>query len=226
VTGRFVLALDEGTTSARSLAFDRSGAIVAIAQREFEQRYPAPGDVRHDPEAIWAAQLATAREVIAAVGGADTIATIGVTNQRETAVVWERAGGRPVADAIVWQSRITAPFCEELRAAGHEAAVRAKTGLPLDAYFTGPKIRQILIEDPSLRSRAGQGELAAGTVESFLIWRMTGGRVHVSDVSNASRTLLLDIHRAAWDDDLLRLMEIPAALLPEVRSYSEVYGET
>jgi glycerol kinase len=226
LTGRFVLALDEGTTSARSLAFDRSGAIVAIAQREFEQRYPAPGDVRHDPEAIWAAQLATAREVIAAVGGADTIAAIGVTNQRETAVVWERAGGRPVADAIVWQSRITAPFCEELRAAGHEAAVRAKTGLPLDAYFTGPKIRQILIEDPSLRSRAERGELAAGTVESFLIWRMTGGRVHVSDVSNASRTLLLDIHRAAWDDDLLRLMEVPAALLPEVRSSSEIYGET
>jgi glycerol kinase len=226
VTGRFVLALDEGTTSARSLAFDRSGAIVAIAQREFEQRYPAPGDVRHDPEAIWAAQLATAREVIAAVGGADTIAAIGVTNQRETAVVWERAGGRPVADAIVWQSRITAPFCEQLRAAGHEAAVRAKTGLPLDAYFSGPKFRQILVEDPSLRSRAERGELAAGTVESFLIWRMTGGRVHVSDVSNASRTLLLDIHRAAWDDDLLRLMDVPAALLPEIRSSSEIYGET
>jgi glycerol kinase len=226
VTGRFVLALDEGTTSARSLAFDRSGAIVAVAQREFEQRYPAPGDVRHDPEAIWAAQLATAREVIAAVGGADTIAAIGVTNQRETAVVWERVGSRPVADAIVWQSRITAPFCEELRAAGHEAAVRATTGLPLDAYFTGPKIRQILIEDPSLRSRAERGELAAGTVESFLIWRMTGGRVHVSDVSNASRTLLLDIHRAGWDEDLLRLMEVPAALLPEVRSSSEIYGET
>jgi glycerol kinase len=226
VTGRFILALDEGTTSARSLAFDRSGAVVAIAQREFDQRYPAPGDVRHDPEAIWAAQLATAREVVAAVGGPDMIAAIGVTNQRETAVVWERAGGRAAADAIVWQSRVTAPFCEELRAAGHEALVRAKTGLPLDAYFTGPKIRQILLEDPSLRTRAERGELAAGTVESFLIWRMTGGRAHVSDVSNASRTLLLDIHRAAWDDDLLRLMDVPAPLLPEVRSSSEIYGET
>jgi glycerol kinase len=226
MTGEFVLALDEGTTSARSIAFDRSGAIAVVAQREFEQRYPAPGDVRHDPEAIWAAQLATAREVIAAVGGAEAIAAIGVTNQRETAVVWERDGGRPVADAIVWQSRVTAPFCEALRAAGHEAAVRAKTGLPLDAYFTGPKIRQILLEDPSLRPRAEAGELAAGTIESFLIWRLTGGRVHVSDVSNASRTLLLDLRRGAWDEDLVRLMEVPTALLPEVRSSSEIYGET
>jgi glycerol kinase len=226
MTGEFVLALDEGTTSARSIAFDRSGAIAVVAQREFEQRYPAPGDVRHDPEAIWAAQLATAREVIAAVGGAEAIAAIGVTNQRETAVVWERDGGRPVADAIVWQSRVTAPFCEALRAAGHEAAVRAKTGLPLDAYFTGPKIRQILLEDPPLRPRAEAGELAAGTIESFLIWRLTGGRVHVSDVSNASRTLLLDLRRGAWDEDLVRLMEVPTALLPEVRSSSEIYGET
>jgi glycerol kinase len=226
VTGRYILALDEGTTSARSIAFDRTGAIVAVAQREFEQRYPAPGDVRHDPEAIWDAQLGTAREVVAAVGGAEAIAAIGVTNQRETAVVWERAGGRPVADAIVWQSRVTAPICEALRAGGHEAAIRAKTGLPLDAYFTGPKIRQILLEDPSLRPRAEAGDLAAGTVDSFLIWRLTGGRVHVTDVSNASRTLLLDIRRAAWDEELIRLMEVPAALLPEVRSSSEVFGET
>jgi glycerol kinase len=226
VTGEFILALDEGTTSARSIAFDRSGAVVAVAQQEFEQRYPAPGDVRHDPEAIWAAQLDTAREVIATVGGAETIAAIGVTNQRETAVVWERAGGRPVADAIVWQSRVTAPFCEALRAAGHEAAVREKTGLPLDAYFSGPKFRQVLVEDPSLRPRAEGGELAAGTIESFLIWRLTGGRVHVTDVSNASRTLLLDIRSGAWDDELARLMEVPTALLPEVRSTSEIYGET
>jgi glycerol kinase len=226
VTGRYVLALDEGTTSARSIAFDRSGAMVASAQREFEQIYPTPGDVRHDPEAIWAAQLGTAREVIAAVGGAELIAVIGVTNQRETAVMWERSGGRPVADAIVWQSRVTAPFCEQLREAGHEPMVRAKTGLPLDAYFSGPKVRQILLEDPSLRPRAEDGELAAGTVESFLIWRLTGGRVHVSDVSNASRTLLFDIHRATWDDDLLRLMEVPAPLLASIRSSSEIYGET
>jgi glycerol kinase len=221
-----VLALDEGTTSARSIVFDRSGAVVAVAQREFEQRYPAPGDVRHDPEAIWEAQLGTAREAIAAAGGAERIAAIGVTNQRETAVIWDRATGRSEADAIVWQSRVTAPFCESLRAAGHEALVRDRTGLPIDAYFTGPKLRQILLENPSLRPRAERGELAAGTVESFLISRLTGGRSHVTDVSNASRTLLLDIHRGAWDDELLDLMEVPAALLPEVRSCSEVYWES
>ena len=221
-----VLALDEGTTSARSIVFDRGGAVVASAQREFEQLFPSAGDVRHDPEAIWDAQIATAREAVAAAGGPDRVAAIGVTNQRETAVVWERATRRPVADAIVWQSRITAPFCEDLRRAGHEALVRSRTGLPIDAYFTGPKIRQILTEDPSLRARAARGELAAGTVESFLIARLTGGRAHVTDVSNASRTLLLDIHRGAWDDELLGLMDVPSALLPEVRSCSEIYGET
>jgi glycerol kinase len=221
-----VLALDEGTTSARSIVFDRSGSIVAVAQREFEQRFPAPGDVRHDPEAIWSAQLGTAREAIEDAGGVDRIAAIGVTNQRETAVMWDRASGRSVADAIVWQSRVTASFCEELRAAGHEAAVRERTGLPIDAYFSGPKLRQILVEDPSLRPRAERGELAGGTVESFLIWRLTGGRLHVTDVSNASRTLLLDIRSGAWDHDLAALMEVPRELLPEVRSCSEVYGET
>ncbi len=224
--GRVVLALDEGTTSARSIAFDASGAIVASAQREFEQKFPAAGDVRHDPEAIWAAQLATAREVVEEVGGAERVAAIGITNQRETAVVWDRATGAGVADAIVWQSRITAPFCERLRGAGYEEAVRARTGLPIDAYFTGPKIRQILEADPGLRDRAAAGELAAGTVESFLIARLTADRVHVTDVSNASRTLLLDIHRGAWDAELASLMEVPMALLPEVRSSSEVYGET
>ena len=226
MTDPYILALDEGTTSARSIAFDRSGAIVASAQREFEQRFPAPGDVRHDPEEIWDAQVATAREVIAAVGGADRIAAIGITNQRETAVMWERATGRPVADAIVWQSRVTAPFCESLRAGGHEPTIRARTGLPVDAYFSGPKFRQILEEDPPQRRRADRGDLAAGTVESFLIWRLTGGRCHVTDVSNASRTLLLDIHRGAWDEELLALMEVPGALLAEVRSSSEVYAET
>ena len=177
-----VLALDEGTTSARSIVFDRAGSVVAIAQREFEQRYPAPGDVRHDPESIWEAQLATAREAIAASGGVERIAAIGVTNQRETAVIWDRATGRAVADAIVWQSRVTAPFCTTLRDLGHEALVRERTGLPIDAYFSGPKLRQILVEDPPLRARAERGELAAGTVESFLISRLTGGRVHVTDV--------------------------------------------
>jgi glycerol kinase len=224
--GRVVVALDEGTTSARSIAFDHSGAVVASAQREFEQTFPTPGDVRHDAAEIWAAQVATAREVIAAVGGADRVAAIGITNQRETAVVWDRATGSPVADAIVWQSRVTAPFCERLRAAGHEPLVRSRTGLPIDAYFSAPKIRQILEERSGLRARAEAGELAAGTVESFLIARLTGGRVHVSDVSNASRTLMLDIRRGAWDAELAALMEVPAALLPEVRSSSEVYGET
>jgi glycerol kinase len=227
VTGsRVIVALDEGTTSARAIAFDHDGRIVAAAQQEFEQRYPAPGDVRHDPEAIWDAQLATAREVVAAVGGPDVVAAIGITNQRETAVVWDRSSGRAVADAIVWQSRVTAPFCETLRAAGHEDLVRARTGLPIDAYFSGPKFRQILDETPGLRARGEDGELAAGTVESFLIARLTGGRAHVSDVSNASRTLLLDIHRGVWDDDLIALMEVPAAVLPEIRSSSEVYAET
>jgi glycerol kinase len=225
-TDDLVLALDEGTTSARSIVFDRSGSVVAVAQREFEQRFPAPGDVRHDPEAIWEAQLATAREAIAAAGGVERIAAIGVTNQRETVVVWDRATGRAVADAIVWQSRVTAPFCETLRAAGHEPLVRERTGLPIDAYFSGPKIRQVLVEDPSLRPPAERGDLAAGTIESFLISRLTGGRVHVSDVSNASRTLLLDIRRAAWDDELLEFSEVPRAVLPEVRSCSEVYGVT
>ncbi len=224
--GSVILAFDEGTTSARTIAVDRRGAVVATAQREFEQRFPAPGDVRHHPEAIWEAQLATARDVIAAVGGVERVAAIGITNQRETAVVWDRATGRPVADAIVWQSRVTAPFCQDLRGAGHEELVRSRTGLPIDAYFSGPKLRQILVEDPGLRPRADAGDLAAGTVESFLIWRLTGGRVHVSDVSNASRTLLLDIHRGAWDDELLELMEVPRSLLPEVRSCAEVYGST
>jgi glycerol kinase len=224
--GRVVVALDEGTTSARSIAFDRAGRFVASAQRAFEQKFPTPGDVRHDAEEIWAAQLATARDVIEAVGGADRVAAIGITNQRETAVVWDRATGAPVADAIVWQSRVTAPFCERLRTGGHEPLVRARTGLPIDAYFTGPKIRQILEEGSGLRARATAGELAAGTVESFLIARLTGRRVHVTDVSNASRTLLLDIRRGAWDAELAALMEVPVALLPEVRSSSEVYGET
>jgi glycerol kinase len=223
---RVVVALDEGTTSARTIAFDHDGRIVASAQREFEQRFPAPGDVRHDPEAIWDAQLATARDVIDTVGGPAAVAAIGITNQRETAVVWDRATGRAVADAIVWQSRVTAPFCAELRAAGHERLVRERTGLPIDAYFSGPKIRRILEETPELADRAETGELAAGTVESFLIARLSGGRVHVTDVSNASRTLLLDIHRGGWDGELLGLMGVPAALLPEVRSSSEVYAET
>lgn len=221
-----VLALDQGTTSSRAIAFDRSGRVLAAAQREFEQRYPSPGHVTHDPAAIWDSELGVAREVVGAVGGPGSIAAIGLTNQRETTIVWERATGRPVADAIVWQSRITEPLCERLRAAGHEPLFRARTGLPLDAYFSGPKIRHILDADPRLGARAEAGELAFGTVDSFLLWRLTGGRVHATDVSNASRTLLFDIHRLRWDDELLDLVGVPRAMLPEVRSSSEVYAET
>jgi glycerol kinase len=221
-----VLALDQGTTSSRAIAFDRAGRAVASASREFEQRYPAPGHVTHDPEAIWESQLAVAREVVERAGGPGRFAALGLTNQRETTVVWERDTGRPVADAIVWQSRITAPFCAALRDAGHEPLFRARTGLPLDAYFSGPKIRHILDSDPGLRTRAERGELAFGTVDSFLLWRLTGGRVHATDVSNASRTLLFDIHRLGWDDELLDLVGVPRAMLPEVRPSSGLFGET
>jgi glycerol kinase len=227
VTEQFVLALDQGTTSSRAILFDRRGRPRAIAQQEFPQQYPSPGHVTHDPEAIWSSQLAVAHEAIAnAAISVDQVAAIGVTNQRETTVVWDRATGRPVADAIVWQSRITAPFCDALRAAGHEPTVRAKTGLPLDAYFAGPNIRHILRSDDALTGRARRGELAFGTIDAFLLWRLTGGRVHATDVSNASRTALFDIHRLEWDDELLELMEVPRAVLPEVRPSSGVLGET
>jgi glycerol kinase len=229
---QLILALDQGTTSSRAIAFDRDGRAVATAQQPFEQRYPAPGHVTHDPEAIWSSQLAVAREVVERVGGAGRIAAIGITNQRETTVVWDRSTGQPVADAIVWQSRITAPRCDALRAAGLEPLFRERTGLPLDAYFSGPKIAEILDGGPEqrpaseLRRRAERGELAFGTVDSFLLWRLTGGRVHATDPSNASRTLIFDIHRLAWDDELLGHVRAPRAVLPEVRPTSGIFGET
>jgi glycerol kinase len=222
-----VLSLDQGTTSSRAIVFDRDGIPFASAQHEFPQIFPSPGHVTHDPEAIWASQLRSAKEAVSAAGlHAKDVAAIGITNQRETVVVWERATGKPVADAIVWQSRITAPHTDRLRAEGREDLFRARTGLPLDAYFSGPKIAHILDAEPGLRARAERGELAAGTIDSFLIWRLTGGRVHVTDVSNASRTLLFDIHRLCWDEELCRIVGVPLALLPEVRASSEVYGET
>jgi len=223
---RLILALDQGTTSSRAIAFGRDGRPVASAQRPFEQVFPSPGHVTHDPEAIWSTQLAAAREVVAAVGGPDRIAAIGIANQRETTIVWDRATGAPVADAIVWQSRITAPACEALRARGLEAVFRERTGLPLDAYFSGPKIAHILDDAPGLRQRAERGELAFGTVDSFLAWRLTGGRVHVTDVSNASRTLLFDIHTLAWDAELLEHVGVPVEILPGVVPSSGVIGET
>jgi len=221
-----ILALDQGTTSSRAIAFDHAGRPVASAQRPFEQKFPSPGHVTHDPEDIWESQLAVAREVVAAVGGPERIAAIGIANQRETTIVWERATGRPVADAIVWQSRITAPACERLRDAGHEPLFRERTGLPIDAYFSGPKIAHVLDAAPGLRNRAENGELAFGTVDTFLLWRLTGGRVHATDVSNASRTLLFDIHRLAWADELLALVAVPPAVLPEVRPTSGAFGQT
>jgi glycerol kinase len=222
---RLILALDQGTTSSRAIAFDRAGMPVAAAQRELPQGFPSPGHVTHDPEDIWAGQIAVAREVVAAVGGAERIVAIGLTNQRETTLVWERETGRPVAPAIVWQSRITASFCERLRADGAEPLIRARTGLSIDAYFSGPKIRHILVQG-GLQKRAQDGRLAFGTVDTFLAWRLTGGRVHATDVSNGSRTMLLDLARRAWDDDLLRLMDVPRAVLPELRPSSAVWGET
>jgi glycerol kinase len=228
---RLILALDQGTTSSRAIAFGRDGRPAAIAQQPFEQRFPSPGHVTHDPDAIWSSQLEVAERVVREVGGPDRIAAIGITNQRETTIVWDRATGAPIADAIVWQSRITAPACERLRAAGHEALFRVRTGLPLDAYFSGPKVAHLLDAVPGARSRAERGELAFGTVDTFLLWRLTGGTaaagaIHATDVSNASRTLLFDIHRLAWDDDLLELVGVPHALLPEVRPSSGLLGQT
>lgn len=224
---RYVLALDQGTTSSRAIVFDHAGRPVGRAQREFPQHFPSPGHVEHDPEDIWTSQLGAARDALERAGvGPDAVVAIGLTNQRETTIVWDRATGRPVAPAIVWQSRITAPRCDALRAAGHEATVRARTGLPLDAYFSGPKIAHILDSVAGLRTRAEAGELAFGTVDTFLLWRLTGGRVHATDVSNASRTLLFDIRALRWDPGLCELMGVPMALLPEVRSSCEVYAET
>lgn len=222
-----VLALDQGTTSSRAIVFSKNGLAVARAQREFPQLFPEPGHVEHDPEAIWESQLATAKQAIAESGvGADQIAALGITNQRETTILWERDSGKPVANAIVWQSRITAGLCEQLRNDGYEETFRQKTGLVLDAYFSGTKIRYLLDQVEGLRTRAERGEILFGTVDTFLAWRLSGEKLHITDVSNASRTLLFNIHTLDWDDELLGILDIPRALLPEVRASSEVYGET
>ena len=219
----FVLALDQGTTSSRAILFDRAGAVHAVAQREFAQLFPQPGWVEHDPMEIWASQSGVMAEVLAKAAIAATdVAAIGITNQRETTVLWERATGRPVANAIVWQDRRTAPLCDALRAAGHEATFTRKTGLVLDAYFSGTKLKWLLDHVAQARSRAERGELAFGTVDSWLIWNLSGGTTHVTDPSNASRTLLFDIHRGEWDDELLGLLDVPRAVLPEVVASSGV----
>jgi glycerol kinase len=227
VSQRYVLALDQGTTSSRAMLFGREGRVVSVAQREFPQIFPKPGEVEHDPEAIWTSQLETAREAIRTGGiGAADVAAIGITNQRETAVLWDRQTGLPVAPAIVWQSRVSAPICERLKAEGHEALIRRKTGLVVDAYFSGTKITHLLETVPGLRARAERGDILFGTVDSFLIWRLTGGKQHVTDVTNASRTLMYDIHALDWDDELLRILGVPRRMLPVVKASSEVYGET
>jgi glycerol kinase len=224
---RHILAIDQGTTSTRSIVFDDRGRVVALARRELAQHYPAAGWVEHDAEDIWRDAAATAQEAIVRSGvGAGGIAALGVTNQRETAVVWERSTGRPIHRAIVWQDRRTADACARLRSDGGEELVRQRTGLVLDPYFSATKLAWILDSVPGARTRALNGELAFGTVDSFLLWRLTGGRVHATDVTNAARTMLFDIHRGDWDADLLRLVGVPRALLPEVRDSNALFGET
>jgi glycerol kinase len=221
-----VLAIDQGTTSTRAVVFDGHAHAVALARREHPQHYPAPAWVEHDPEDIWRDTLAVVGEAIGRCGGSEKIAALGITNQRETTVVWERASGRPIHRAIVWQDRRTAQECARLKAAGAEALVRARTGLLLDPYFSATKVAWILDRVPGARTRAERGELAFGTIDTFLLWRLTAGRVHATDVTNASRTLLFDIHRQCWDQELLSLLRVPRPLLPEVRDSSALYGAT
>lgn len=222
----YLLALDQGTSSSRSIIFDESGAIVATAQQEFPQIFPQPGWVEHDPLELWNSQLQTARRVLEQSGiKAGELAALGITNQRETTVVWERASGRPVYNAVVWQDRRAETVCARLRERGLGEAIQAKTGLVLDPYFSGTKLRWILDNVPGLRERAQRGELLFGTVDAWLIWNLTGGRLHVSDVSNASRTMLWNIHTGRWDEELLAWLDIPRSMLPEVHASSHIYGE-
>lgn len=222
-----VLALDQGTTSSRAILFNLLGQVVAVAQQEFKQHFPKPGWVEHDADEIWRTQMATARAALRRARlKASDIAAIGITNQRETTVVWDRETGEPVHRAIVWQDRRTAGFCDELKAAGAAKTVRDKTGLVLDAYFSGTKVRWLLDHVPGLRKKARAGRLAFGTIDSWLLWKLTEGRVHATDVTNASRTLLMNLKTAGWDAEMLELFGVPENLLPEIRSSSEVYGET
>ena len=227
MAGKHVLAIDQGTTSTRAIVFDSSGRPVASAQRELPQIFPRPGWVEHDPEEIWSATVEVSRTALARakLEPAD-LAGIGITNQRETTVVWDRATGKPIHNAIVWQDRRTAERCAELKKAGHEKAVTEKTGLLLDPYFSGTKIEWILKHVAGARAAAEKGALVAGTIECFLLWRLTGGKVHASDATNASRTLLLDIRKGAWDPDLMKLLDVPASMLPRVVDCSGELGVT
>jgi glycerol kinase len=222
----FVLALDQGTTSSRAIVFDHRAEACGVAQQEFRQIFPQPGWVEHDPTEIWATQSAVLHGALAKAGiGASDLAAIGITNQRETTVLWERATGRPVANAIVWQDRRTAGACDQLRADGHAPTFAAKTGLVLDAYFSGTKLKWLLDHVPGARARAKAGELAFGTIDSWLVWNLTRGAVHATDASNASRTLLYDIHRGDWDDELLALLDVPREVLPSVVPSSGAIGQ-
>ncbi len=224
---KYILSLDSGTTSNRAILFNHSGDIVDVAQEEFEQIYPQVGWVEHDPETIWQTQLKVAKEVIKKQGiSPEQIAGIGITNQRETTVVWNRETGEPVYNAIVWQDRRTSRICDDLKEQGLEKSFTAKTGLIIDAYFSGTKIKWILDNVHGARELADKGKLAFGTIDSWLIWRLTNGKLHITDVTNASRTLIYNIHKLKWDDELLQVLDIPQRLLPEVKESSEIYGKT
>jgi len=225
--GEFILAFDQGTTSSRAIIFDRNGLSVSVAQKEFTQYYPKPGWVEHDPDEIWSTQAGVAVEAITKAGlEAGNIAAIGITNQRETTVVWNRRTGKPVYNAIVWQDRRTADFCDRLKNEGQSPVVLEKTGLIIDAYFSATKIRWILDNVKGTRKLAEDGHLAFGTIDSWLVWNLTRGKLHITDVTNASRTMLFNIHTLKWDADLLEMFNIPASMLPEVKSSSEIYGKT
>ncbi|MBI5857764.1 MAG: glycerol kinase GlpK [Sphingobacteriales bacterium] len=223
---KYLLALDQGTTSSRSLVFDKRGNIISSAQKEFKQIYPQPGWVEHDANEIWSTQFGTMAEAIAkAHSSMKEIAGIGITNQRETTVVWDRKTGQPIYNAIVWQDRRTAAYCDELKAAGQAKSIQEKTGLIIDAYFSATKLKWMLDNVAGAREKAVNGELAFGTIDTWLVWKLTNGKMHVTDVSNASRTMLFNIHSLKWDEELLKLFDIPASVLPQVRSSSEIYGE-
>lgn len=224
---QYILALDQGTTSTRAILFNKQGEIVHLAQREFPQYFPKPGWVEHNPNEIWGSTLAVIASCLSESGvKPGQVAGIGITNQRETTIIWEKDTGNHIYNAVVWQSRQTADICEELMAAGHNPVFQQKTGLLIDPYFSGTKVKWILDHVEGARERAEKGELLFGTIDSWLIWKLTGGQVHVTDYSNASRTLMYNIHELCWDDELLKLLQVPKAMLPEVRSSSEVYGRT
>jgi glycerol kinase len=224
---QYILSFDQGTTSSRAIVFDKKGAIISIAQKEFTQLFPKPGWVEHDPNEIWSTQLGVAAEAISKGGlTAQHIAAIGITNQRETTVVWDRQTGQPLYNAIVWQDRRTADFCDTLKSGGIDKIIQQKTGLVVDAYFSATKVKWILDNIAGARDRAVKGELCFGTIDSWLLWKLTNGLVHATDVSNASRTMLFNIHTLQWDDELLKIFNVPPSMLPEVRSSSEVYGHT